>query len=124
MRQLITKTDIRSLVGKFIIQLNSDNENVNITHGTSAGFWMEKRIAFVGILDLLGEHILDTEDRKEKRAAKEPYVILNGLYYCQGAYTHDEFVDKFNGANGDRFYRLLTSKELDWLNEQQKDRNY
>lgn len=124
MRQIITKADIRRLVGKFIVQLTFDQIDIDIIHAGNNGFWMEKRIAFVGILDLLGEHILDTEDKNEKRAAKEPYVILNGLYYCQGAYTHDEFVDKFNGVDGERFYRLLTNKELDWLNTQQKERNY
>jgi hypothetical protein len=123
MRQIITVADIKSLVGKFVIQLNAKDENVDIIHQGNDGFWMEKRIAFVGIIDIIGEDKLKNRFQKQKN----PTVILNGLYYCQGTYTAEEFVSIWNDGykdSKDRFYRLLTTKELDWLNKLQKERNY
>jgi len=46
MRQIITVNDIRSLIGKFVTQLNSENENVDIIHEGNDAFWLEKRIAY------------------------------------------------------------------------------
>ena len=77
MRQIITVADIRSLVGKFVIQLNAKDENVDIIHQGNDGFWMEKRIAFVGIIDIIGEGKLKNRFQKQKN----PTVILNGLYF-------------------------------------------
>ena len=123
MRQIITVKDIKALTGKFVIQLNADKEDIDIRYEGSAGFWLEKRIAFVGIIDIIGEDKLKNRFQKQKN----PTVILNGLYYCQGTYTAEEFVSIWNdGYQGkkERFYRLLTNKELDWLNKLQKERNY
>lgn len=111
MRQIITEKDIKQIIGKFIIQLNEEDEHIDITKG-NVGFWLEKRISFVGYLYGFdgAPHIKCEKDQK--------YIILNGLYYTHGVYTIEEFSNYFNyGYKGKRkrFHRLLTKKELKWL---------
>jgi len=117
MRQLITLKDInKEIIGRWIIQLNEENEHADIIYGSNDDFWLEKRIAFVGQLDIIGRGFLKEEYKKEA------LIVLNGLYYCHGIFTREEFVLWFNSClpiydevNDKRFYRLLTNKEIDWL---------
>lgn len=126
MRQIITLADLKGdrdrIVGKWVVQLNEENPEVDFTAQTSNdGFWLEKRISYVGQLDLIG----NKEFLKEEHT-KEGLIVLNGLYYCHGIFTKEQFVAYFNTcsptydekreAGKGRFYRLLTSRELDWLN--------
>ena len=103
---IITENDVFQLSGKFIIQLNENQQDFDLSKITDDkwGFYKEKRISFVC-----------------------------GLTLCGFFYTHmsfnssEEFVDYFNNyykGQKTRFHRLLTNKELDFLNEKLKENNY
>ena len=118
MRLVINKNDIKRLIGRWVIQLTNEDEDFTLLESKNDGFWLEKRISFVGGLSSIDQHS-DIFINREHR------VIMNGIYYCHGIFTEDEFVEHFNDyVNGERFHRLLTSKELDWLNEKMKSNNY
>lgn len=121
MKQTITLDSLTEITGKWIIQLNTDNqENIDITKSENPGFWLEKRISFVGRL-----YNSDGNPHIKFENGRGEFIIANGLYYCHGVYTREEFVEHFNNCyEGKRFHRLLTSKELDWLNEYLKKNNY
>jgi hypothetical protein len=99
---LQTEKDVMSLTGKWIIQLNCDNPDETITEG-NWGFMKEKRLSFV-----VG-------------------LRTQGFYYQHGKdkNTWEDFVEYFNNpSSGDRFHRLLTSKELDFMNKKLKEDNF
>ena len=55
-------------------------------------------------------------------------VLLNGIWYNNSPTPIDEFINRFNGVNEDgsqasRFMRLLTRKEMEWLNRHLIERN-
>ena len=127
MKQVITTKDIKTLQGHFIVQLNKDQDSPCMAGKFEAnpGFWMEKRISFVGCIY--------GSDGAPYIKPDESLVILNGIYYCHGIYTQALFVDYFNDYvwtdskgvvnednKGKRYHRLLTGNELDWLNKQLK----
>ena len=127
MREVITKNKIKNVIGNWIVQLNDYQEGFKLTESKNIGFWLEKRISFVGCI--YGTDALPYF----KPDYGQQLIILNGLYYCHGVYTHDDFVKYFNeGApvySGEtrekgkgRFHRLLTTKEVDWLTEQIKSK--
>lgn len=131
MRQIINKNDLKNIIGKFVVQLSNSQEDVDFTTQNHDGFWLEKRISFVGQLDLIGNKKFLKEEYSQK-GMSEGLIVLNGFYYCHGIYTRDEFVDYFNTGSpvydekefkDKRFLRLLTSKELEWLNKQQLKKN-
>lgn len=104
---IITENDVTALTGKFIIQLDEENKDFNLTKVTNDQweFYKEKRISFVCGLTLCG------------------------FYYIHKKFdTNEEFVEYFNnyykGVLKTRYHRLLTSRELDFLNEKMKQRNY
>lgn len=124
MRQIITEDDLKKVFGKWVVQLNQHQADFKLTESTNDGFWMEKRISFVG--RVYGWDSMPHFEPKEK------LIVLNGIYYNHGFFNHKEFVGYFNeGAptyntpeklekgNG-RFLRLLDAEELDWLNELMK----
>ncbi len=124
MRQIINEKDIKDVIGRWVIQLNDKDEHIDITKTENPGFWLEKRISFVGCLYGVDgyPHI------KPKKG--EQYIILNGIYYCHGVKSHEEFPAFFNTCHPHyqeegrgRFHRLMTRKELDWLNDQLKNRS-
>jgi hypothetical protein len=118
MRQLIIKENIKNLIGKWIIQLTFEEENFTLLESKNDEFWLEKRISFIGAL-----HTVD--QFPDVFVTRENRVIMNGIYYCHGIFTDKEFVEFFNNyTNNKRFHRLLTSKELDWLNERIKRNIY
>ena len=94
MRLIINKEDINKISGNFIIQLNNEDEQIDITKSTNLDFWFEKRISFVS-------YHKDTVD-------------CNGLFYKHCSYQLDDFIEYFNGKNK-RFCRLLNKKELELL---------
>lgn len=110
MKFTITKKDIPSLSGKFIIQVNSKEPDYTITEQN----WM-----FV----------------KEKRLSFVCGLTLNGFYYVHNSFkTEEEFVNFFNdyvftGSSsdkykGERFHRLLTNQEIDFVCKKMKESNF
>ncbi|HOD09931.1 MAG TPA: hypothetical protein PKH91_04225 [Flavobacterium sp.] len=122
MKQIITEKDIPSLVGRFIVQLNNDDTEADYTEvfRKNPFFWLEKRISFISYINTFG--LSEISGKKERKS----YIVFNGFYYSHGVYkTPEEFVFKFNHyVDGDskdtRYHRLLTNRELDWLNEELK----
>lgn len=125
MKQVITEKDIKNLQGKFIVQLNDRHDEPCMANEfrKNPGFWLEKRISFVGCIY--------NWDGAPHLKPKESLIILNGLYYCHGIYTKEAFIEYFNDYvwdrvernethKGERYHRLLTNKEMDWLNEELK----
>jgi len=128
MKQVITEKDIPSLVGRFIVQLNADHTEPDYskTFRESPGFWLEKRITFIGYLyGCDGYPGIKVKD-------KGTFVVNNGFYYTHGVFSPEQFVKYFNDyvfsddpetierCKGKRYHRLLTDKELDWLTEELK----
>jgi len=90
-----SEKDIRALHGKWIVQINTDNPDIEITE-QNWRFYSEKRISFIRGLTFIG------------------------LWYNHGEYkTWEEFAFKFNHysetSKDERFHRLLTSREIDLL---------
>jgi hypothetical protein len=93
---LLSEKDVRSLNGKWILQVNIDNPDYTIT---------EENWAFVS----------------EKRLSLVTGLRMTGLWYDHGDFkTWEEFAFRFNhyleGESKDkRFHRLLTNKEIDFV---------
>jgi hypothetical protein len=124
MRQIINLNDLKnnSVVGKWVIELDEKDVDLDIIRSKNDGFWLEKRISFVGRIDTFTRKFL-----KEEYKDEPSLIILNGIYYSHGIYTQENFVHKFNntylkdeGKEG-RFLRFLTSREMDWLNSKLKE---
>jgi len=118
MKMLINENDIKSIVGRFIVQLDSDNPDIDITKSPTPEFWLEKRISLVTTIDKFKNEY-------------EGGICVAGLYYNHAKIMKkSEFVEYFNhyydkdDARDKRFHRLLTSKELCWLFEQMKKNQY
>jgi hypothetical protein len=119
MKEILTLDSISEVTGSWIIQLTENMKDVDITKSANPGFWLEKRISFVGrIYNCDGLPYVKFEDNKGE------VIVLNGIYYCHGVFSEEEFVEYFNnymeGHKGERFHRLLTKKELKWLHKQLK----
>lgn len=100
---LQTKNDVNKLSGKWIIQINSDEPDLEITE-KNWGFLSEKRISFVVGLQLVGLWYLHSNfDTWEELAFR-----IN--HYVKGE------------SENTRFHRLLTNKELDFLNKKFKEK--
>jgi len=99
---LLSEKDVRSLNGKWIIQVNIDNPDYTITE-ENWGFVSEKRLSLVTGLR------------------------MTGLWYDHGDFkTWEEFAFRFNhyleGESKDtRFHRLLTNKEIDFISKKFKE---
>jgi len=131
MRQIINKEDFFSHInGCFIVQLSfGKDENIDISKTDNSGFWLEKRISFVSFLS---DRWFSDKFKSKLADGEDGFVLLNGIYYNNSPKTMTEFLHYFNGTkigddgfveSADRFCRLLTGKELDWLNLQMKLRN-
>jgi hypothetical protein len=124
MKQIITKKDIPYLQGRFIVELNIDQDEPDYSaeFRKNPEFWLEKRISFVSHTSAF--------DIKKISGVKidKSLVSLSGFYYSHGVFTEDDFVEFFNNYLGDskykRYHRLLTTKELDWLNEELKKQKF
>lgn len=108
MEMIITKDDVQNLNGKFIIQLTRPTETSPEQHTTinneNWGFLKEKRISFVCGLK------------------------WSGFYYEHRSFeTTDEFAEYWNNyyqGKRDRYHRLLTSKEIDFVCAKMKQENF
>ena len=101
-----TEKDLRSLIGKFVLQVNS-NEPDKTLMDYDWGFVKEKRLYLVGqlcLIDLYG-YITKFKDFEEFKAIFNDY-----------AYSED--------SKETRFHRLLTNKEIDYLATKLKEENY
>lgn len=113
MKMQITTGDVPSLTGKFIIQINCDNENV-VLSDKNWGFYQEKRISFVCGLKLIGfYHEHQCFDNSED------FVT----YFNHYLHPNTMEVDVAARKNS-RFHRLLTSKEIDFVCNKMKQNQY
>lgn len=100
---LQSEKDVQSLNGKWIIEINSEEPDYTITESN----WF-----FV----------------KEKRLSLVTGLRMTGIWYDHGDFkTWEEFAFKFNHYNekykDERFYRLLTDKEIDFICKKFKEDN-
>ena len=111
--QLHNKEDVRDLNGKYIVQIEEDKSNADIR----TEFYFLKRIYRVILLD---------STRIAYKGVVQPLVILHNQYGNDIPLPLKDFVDHFNNPHGkgERFFRLLKNKEIDWLCEQLKKFNY
>lgn len=113
MKMRITNKDVRKLSGKFIIQIDSEKEDV-VLNDTNWGFYQEKRISLVCGLKLVGFFY----ERKSFETEDE-FVMFFNDFVC-----HSTKPDMVEAQKGKRFHRLLTSKEIDFVCQKIKSENY
>ena len=96
---LQTQRDVRDLSGKFVIQLNESDPDLVLSDDNWA-FCKEKRISFVSGYDFVGF-----------------------WYAHRTCNSWEEVVEYFNQEGKNRFFRLLTSKELEFVFRKLKEEN-
>jgi len=109
MKQTITIEDLNLIVGKFIIEINTEEPNLKLTADkVDLEFYFAKRINFI--------------------AYGGDGIIRIDLYGNSSTTTCEKFVEWFNdyvgNSKGERFHRLLYNKELDLIFNFIKTRNY
>jgi hypothetical protein len=115
MKQTITIDNINRLLGRFIIQVNSDGPVfLNEVKKEALPFYFEKRVKMVA--------------ESPYNRDEETKILIVGLYGDSREYTKEKFIEYFNeyigDSKGERFHRLLTQKEVDVVNEFIKSRQY
>jgi hypothetical protein len=97
---IITENDISKLNGKFIIEINDDEEDKFVLNDENWDFYKEKRISFICGLS------------------------WNGFFYKHNSEKDSaRFVSDFNPKNG-RFRRLMTGRELKFMMNKLIQENY
>ena len=100
MKSIITDNDFHHLLGKFVIQVNSDDEYPDLRKNID--FYLEKRIKMV------------TE--VYRRELPNLIVLAKPHLVFSMSYTKDEFIAKWNSWATEigckRHYRLMTKGEL------------
>ena len=113
MKLIITKNDLPKIIGRFIIQLNSgENEIQYLTNeNCNLDFYLAKRIYFItwGI---------------NKDSIIECDLFGNSFELSTESFLEVFNEYKFKDESGKRYHRLLTSKELDIVFKFIKERNY
>lgn len=109
----ISKEDVRHLSGKFIIQISSDGEDV-VLCDSNWPFYREKRISFICGLQWAGFYYNHMSFETE-----EEFVMYFNDYLT--VKTKPEDVEK---RRGERFHRLLTSKEIEFVCNKMKESNF
>lgn len=108
MKQTITKEDLKLIVGRFIVEINTDESALKLTDKVNLDFYLEKRVRWISY--------------------GGDGIIKSDLYGGSMTMTEDRFVEWFNdyigNPKGKRFHRLLYSKELDVVFNFIKSRNY
>ena len=109
MKLFIFPHDVKNLIGKFIVQIDTHKPDAEIG-ASNWGFYKEKRISFVC-------------------KNEEGGVDLQGFFYQHRSFKSDaEFIEYFNNytgeIKGERFHRLLTNKELDFICSELKLNNF
>lgn len=102
MKMIFTAQDIYNLSGKFIAQISTSEPDAKITDFDNWSFWHEKRISFVSGLNMV--------------------AFYNGIR--RNFESAQAFADHLNSPSEDRFYRLLTTQEIQFLCDKLKQNNY
>ena len=108
---LQTEKDLRFLQGKFILQINSNDPDKTLME-YNWGFVKEKRLKIVcglGYADLYGNIF-----------THETFENFKDVF---NDYLHSHMKER-GESGGERFHRLLTNKELDYLCNKLKEENY
>jgi len=106
-----TEKDLQFLQGKFILQVNKETPDKTLME-YDWGFVKEKRLKIVcglGYADLYG-NVNTQETFEDFKSVFNDYL-----------YTH--MIEK-GVLGGQRFHRLLTNKEIDYLCNKLKEENY
>lgn len=112
MKLIITENDLSKIIGKFIIQLNSEDDIQYLTdQKCNLDFYLTKRIYFIA-WGITNDHIIKSDlfGNTFEISTKRFLEVFNEY--------------KFNDESGKRYHRLLTSKELDIVFKFLKERNY
>ena len=116
MKLIITKNDLSKIIGRFIIQLNTgENEVQYLTDkNCNLNFYFTKRIYFIHY----GENgTICKTDLYGYTFSYDIDKFLNIFNYYKYSHMEDKDIDS-------RYHRLLTSEELDILFKFLKERNY
>jgi hypothetical protein len=112
MKQIITEKFLKEkMVGRFVVQISADAPDTTITE-SNWEFIKEKRLSMI-CWDLMQE-----------------YMYFQGLFYAHSKPMKPaELVEKFNNyqsniPNNERFYRLLTKSELEFIFKKFQESNY
>lgn len=106
-----SEKDLEKLQGKFVLQINS-NEPDKTLPNFDWGFVREKRLKLIsglGYVDLFGY-------RYDFKSFEKFKAWFNDFLY--------DHMIKEGKTGGDRFHRLLTDTEIDYLCEKLKQENY
>lgn len=112
MKLIITENDLSKIVGKFIIQLNSEDDIQYLTdQKCNLDFYLTKRIYFIA-WGITNDHIIKSDlfGNTFEISTKRFLEVFNEY--------------KFNDESGKRYHRLLMSKELDIVFKFLKEKNY
>lgn len=112
MKLIITENDLSKIVGKFIIQLNSEDDIQYLTdQKCNLDFYLTKRIYFIA-WGITNDHIIKSDlfGNTFEISTKRFLEVFNEY--------------KFNDEYGKRYHRLLMSKELDIVFKFLKEKNY
>ena len=107
---LLSEMDVKSLNGKYVLQVNTDDPDMTISED-NWGFIKEKRISFIVGLQWIGFYY----NHGEPKTWEEFAQLFNSYTF------KDEGLNKHDGT---RFHRLLTSKEIDFVAKKMKEDNY
>lgn len=112
MKLIITENDLSKIVGKFIIQLNSEDDIQYLTdQKCNLDFYLTKRIYFIA-WGITNDHIIKSD-------------LFGNIFEISTKRFLEVFNEyKFNDESGKRYHRLLMSKELDIVFKFLKERNY
>lgn len=112
MKLIITENDLSKIVGKFIIQLNSEDDIQYLTdQKCNLDFYLTKRIYFIA-WGITNDHIIKSDlfGNTFEISTKRFLEVFNEY--------------KFNDESGKRYHRLLMSKELDIVFKFLKEKHY
>ncbi len=109
MKQTITIEDISRLLGRFIIQVDTDKPVfLNEVKKDALEFYIVKRVSFI--------------------CSHEGLILKSDLFGNTFGYTKEKFVEVFNeylgDSKGQRYHRLLTQREMDIVSDFMKSRQY
>lgn len=108
---LNTEKDLHLIQGKFVLQVNSSNPDITLMD-FDWKFVKEKRLKLIcgnGFVDLYGFY--------------DDYETFEKFQNVFNSYLFEHMI-KEGKIGGERFHRLLTNKELDFLFQKMKEENY
>lgn len=105
---IITPEEVTSLSGKFIVEIDSHKPDTLINN-ENWGFMKEKRISFVCGLQLVGFYYMHLKFNSSEEFAN---------------WFNDNVITNYTKGKNERFHRLLTSSEIDFVCKKLKEENY